>query len=134
MRSHPGLNRTLLGLALAAGLAWLAPSPAHAQFTYGYGSVVTYPQSAQYWYGAGYSGVYTDTSTGVFVPGSEAQFRGVAPYAQPPYNQYGSSNGLAAATARTARTARTAPATTAPTRPTVVPQRRRGLLGRMFRR
>ena len=124
MRPQHGLNRTLLGLALAAGLAWLTPSPARAQFTYGYNSVVTYPPSQAYWYGAGYSGVYTDTSTGVYVPGALAPFRGVAPYADPPFGQFARSNGLVV-------NARPNTVTVAPPPRPVVVQRRRGLLGRL---
>jgi hypothetical protein len=121
----PHRSRTLFGLALAAGFAWLAPaSDARAQYSYGYDSFVSYPPSATFWYNAGYSGVYTDTSTGVFADGTQAPFRGVAPYSEPPYGQFNRSNGLP----YVGRT--TAPAAAAPPRPAVV-NRRRGLLGRV---
>jgi len=72
----------------------LTPSSARAQFSYGYDSFVGYPQSQAFWYSSGYSPVYNDPTTGVFADGSVAGFRGVAPYYEPPFGQFGPVNGL----------------------------------------
>ncbi len=71
----------------------LPTSSARAQYSYGYDSFVGYPQSASFWNGAGYSGVYTDMSTQVHAAGTVEPYRGVAPYTQPPFGSFG-SNGL----------------------------------------
>jgi hypothetical protein len=122
MRLLHGLKPS--GLAIAFGVAWLALSPAaRAQYSYGHDSFVGYPQSQAYWYSAGYAGVYTDPTTGVYASGTVAPYRGVAPYMQPPYGQMGSSNGLTVYGSPYA-------VTNAPPRPVAV-QRRRGLLARL---
>ena len=102
-------------------IAWLGPiSTARAQFSYGYDSFVGYPQSQSYWNGVGYSGVYTDMSTQVHAAGSPEPYRGLAPYHQPPYGQFGRPYALS-------YQGRPAPVATAPPRAVV---RRRGLLGK----
>lgn len=120
----PFPSRTLLGLAVAAGFCGLGPAPAaRAQYSYGYDSFVYYPPAQTYWYSAGYSGVYTDQTTGAYLNGTQAPFRGVAPYAEPPVGQVGRGNGLT-------YYGRAGAVTTAPP-PRVVVTRRRGLFGRV---
>lgn len=118
--------RRTLGLALAAGLLALLPtSTARAQAPYGYDSwYYNLPAAAPIWYSAGYSGVYTDQSTASFITPEVAPFRGVAPYAPPPFGAFAQTDGLVAP----------------PPQPVIVqPQaqapnvrvQRRGLLGRL---
>jgi hypothetical protein len=126
MRPRSPLTRIVLGLAAFAGLALLGPAPAaRAQFTYGYDSITSYPPAQAYWYGAGYSPIYNDPSTGIYANGTIVPPRGVAPYSQPPFGQIGANNGLNVY-ARPALN----PVTVAPLRPMAV-QRRRGLFGRL---
>lgn len=135
MRPRLTLSPPLLAFSAIAALSLLGPArSAKAQFSYGYDSFVNIPPAQAYWNGAGYGGPYTDPTTGVFAAGTQTPYRGLTPYMEPPYGQFGRSNGL--------NYARTAPVTTAPragaalapapaqvrtTTPTV---RRRGLFGR----
>ena len=92
--------RHALSFAAAAGLlVILSTSSARAQAAYGYDSwIYNVPSSSMYWNGTGYTGVYTDRSTGIFAGSEFAPYRGVAPYGQPPVGAFGQNNGLSVAT------------------------------------
>jgi hypothetical protein len=95
MRPRLATFRPVLGFVLAAGVFALAPAPAaHAQFSYGYHSIVEYPPSQAYWNSSGFSPVYTDPTTGVTLDLQTELFRGVAPYTPPPFDQFGKTNAL----------------------------------------
>lgn len=117
--------RTRWGLAVAAGLAWLAPAgAAHAQVSYGYDSLVYGGAPAQSYYNSwGYSSLYTEPSTAMFTPGMPTPPRTVAPYDDPPYGTFGQGNNLPGYTYH--RSAAVAPPAKA-----VVTTKRRGLFGR----
>ena len=111
-------------LALSA-FACIGPiSSTQAQFSLGYDSFVGYPQSQSYWAASGYSTPYTDRSTQVHAAGTAEPYRGLAPYIEPPYGQYGRANGLPVY----GRPAAVAPVPARAVAPVV---RRRGLFGRM---
>jgi hypothetical protein len=120
--------RRTFGLTIAAGLLALWPaSTARAQAAYGYDSYYyNLPQSAGYWYGAGYSGMYTDQSTTSFATNGVAPYRGTAPYATPPFSQFSRTDGLANVSPGAVTRA---PVPVTVRRPVVV--QRRGLFGRV---
>ena len=115
-----------LGLALAAGLLAACPaSTARAQAAYGYDSYYqNLPQSAEYWYSAGYSPVYNDATTTTFATPAVAPYRGLTPYMQPPYGTFARPDGLSTRISQGP--------VIAPTRQTAAPAPpRRTLLGRL---
>jgi hypothetical protein len=125
-RSRTRRGRFLAAAGLAWACLWLVPAPAaHAQYSYGYDSMY-YGQvpSQTWWRGAGFSGMYTDPSNGVYQNGAVVPPRPVAPYEQPPYGTFGRANALAPGYASNGTPLVTAP----PTPP------RRGVIRRMLRR
>ena len=90
------LRMRILPLFALSAFACIGPtSSARAQFSQGHDSFVGYPQSQSYWAASGYSTPYTDQSTQVHAAGTPEPYRGLAPYIEPPYGQYGRANGLA---------------------------------------
>ncbi|MFO0953606.1 MAG: hypothetical protein U0835_21125 [Isosphaeraceae bacterium] len=126
--------RRTFALSIAAGLLALWPaSNAHAQAAYGYDSYYYSPTpSATYWYNSGYGGMYTAPTNGTFAAGTVAPFNGVAGYTQPPYSQFGRSDGLATASPGTVTRAPAAPVAAPTTARRAVPTTtRRGIIARM---
>jgi hypothetical protein len=134
------MNRRLVGLTIAAlALLALRPAGARAQYSYGYGPSAPTPVPAPtpYVNEYGYPAVHITPLLGGYAVGSDVGARVVAPYAQPPFQAFGPSNGLNGVTTRPAAPT-VAPA---PARPVVVqaqpvqvnPQRR-GLVRRLFPR
>jgi hypothetical protein len=124
--------RRTFGLTLAAGLLSLLPAAAaRAQVSYGFDSLTYgYQPSATYYQYSGYQSIYTDASNGVYNPYlAPAPPRPVAPYSQPPYDQFGRSTNVWLNTSPTARSSAAAAAVVQVQPRRLVPMRR-GLFGR----
>ena len=89
--------RRLIGLTIAAALlACLPASNANAQVSYGRDSLMygNYQPSMSYYYGPGYTQMYTDPSNAFYANGTERSPRVVAPYGQPASSTFGQGSGL----------------------------------------